>query len=592
MVNAPQPSPRTIAAAETLGEGRFQATPDVDQPEAGDSPLRRFWQEARPSPERTSDLSIGLNASLTAVLAALRWGAVMVGLAFAAAMTTDGNVSIVVTLAVAIFITSWRTIAPIRFGEPGLLPLLKAVGDVVALAVALGFSDGLASPFVGSLFVAMAIAGFGWGFAIAVACALISVFVPPVVSIILGQGLHYPGPLAITTLLGVTIAPKVALDRLLDIEDRRRTLAAQRDRLAETNQLLELLTDVARTLPSSLDLNDVLEGTRLQVMDTFGTERMAIVFWEDGLWAPQYQAGFDLPPQVDTYALTPPLDLAAESDQVVRIEDLSAYGRHGSGLYTRLVVGGTDIGLLAIEHPEPEIYEPTHAEILHGMSDVLGLTLANARSFRRLRSLAAAEERSRIARDLHDRLGQYLTYIAFELERINASREHPSSELKELHEDVQGAISEFRDSLIELRAAVTPDRPLTVVLTEVVERFEKRSQVKVNLQLPSTSERLPAIVENELLRIAQEALVNVEKHSSASEVHLAWTVAEGRGALVVHDNGRGFDPTKGIRGSAYGLVGMRERAASVGAVLEISSQPGEGTTITVQTSQPSGQVKP
>ncbi|MEL7158999.1 MAG: ATP-binding protein, partial [Actinomycetota bacterium] len=89
----------------------------------------------------------------------------------------------------------------------------------------------------------------------------------------------------------------------------------------------------------------------------------------------------------------------------------------------------------------------------------------------------------------------------------------------------------------------------------------------------------------------QEALVYIEKHSKAEQVQIAWTVSEGRGVLVVEDNGRGFDPAKGIRGSAYGLVGMRERAASVGAVLEISSEIGQGTTITVQTSQPSEQVK-
>ena len=553
--------------------------------------LRRFWDETRPTAERTTELSAGVNNSLTAILAALRWGAVMVGLAFATTWTTKGDVRVVITLAVAIFITSWRTIAPIRFGELGVPPLLKAMGDVLALAFALGFSDGLGSPFVGSLFVAIAVAGFGWGFSIAVLCALLSLFIPPLMSVVVGNGLEFPGPLAITTLLGVTIAPKVALDRLLDMEARRKALAAQRDRLAETNQLLELLTDLARTLPSSLDLNDVLQATRSQIVETFEAERLAIVFYEDGYWTPQFQDGFDLPPQVPTAELIAPLHLAAESNELVRIPDLTPHGREGSGLYTRLVVAGVDIGLVAIEHSETGWYDASHAEILHGMSDVLALTLANARSFRRLRSLAAAEERSRIARDLHDRLGQYLTYIALELERINGDRDEPSPELKELHEDVQGAISEFRDTLIELRAAVSAERPLTVVLAEVVERFEHRSKVKVNLELPSTAERLPAIVENELLRIAQEALVNVEKHSAATEVHLAWTINEGRGVLLVEDDGRGFDPTKGIRGSAYGLVGMRERAASVGAMLEISSQPGEGTTITVQTTQNSEQVK-
>jgi signal transduction histidine kinase len=579
VVKNPQPTPAPIPAASA-------GSPDA----AG--ALRKVWAATKPSAERARDLSTGIDASLTAVLAALRWGAVMIGLAFATTWASQGNVRVVVTLSVAIFITSWRTVAPIRFGEPGLLPLLKAMGDVTALSLAIGFSQGLTSPFVGSLFVAIAVAGFGWGVSVGVMCGLISVLLSPVASVMLGDGLQYPGPLAVTALVGVAIAPGMVLDRLVEIEQRRKALAAQRDKLAETNQLLELLTDLARTLPSSLDLNDVLSATKEQLIETFSAHRIAIVSYEDGNWAPQFQDGFDLPPQVRTWELPPPLNRAAEATELLRVEDLAVdHDRQGSGLYTRLVVAGADIGLVAIEHNEPGQYDSTHTEILHGMSDVLALTLANARSFRRLRSLAAAEERSRIARDLHDRLGQYLTYIALELERINSERDQSSPDLKELHEDVQGAISEFRDTLIELRAAVTADRPLTVVLGEVIERFEKRSQVDVTLQLPSTSERLPAIVENELLRIAQEALVNIEKHSSASKVHMAWTITEGSGVLVVQDDGRGFDPSKGIRGSAYGLVGMRERAASVGAMLEISSQPGQGTTITVQTSQPSEQVK-
>jgi signal transduction histidine kinase len=335
----------------------------------------------------------------------------------------------------------------------------------------------------------------------------------------------------------------------------------------------------------------VIAGTRQQLTDTFEAHRIAIVSYEDGYWSPLHQDGFDLPPQLRAHELPAPLHAAAVSSSLLLVGDLSdGHGRTGSGIYTRLVVSGLDIGLLAIEHREPGRYQHSDGEKLRGMSDVLALTLANARSFRRLRSLAAAEERSRIARDLHDRLGQYLTYIALELERINGERDEPSHDLKKLHEDVQGAIGEFRDTLIELRASVSAERPLTVVLSEVVDRFRRRSMIDVQLVVSRTTERLPAIIENELLRIAQEALVNVQKHSAASQVHLRWAVADGRGVLVVEDDGRGFDPAKGIRGSAYGLVGMRERAASVGAMLEISSAPGQGTTITVQTSQTSEQV--
>lgn len=564
------------------------------------SALRRWLYAARPSAAKAGQLSRGVSGSLTAVIASLRWGSVMIGLAFAGPRAANGDRAVVLTLSVAIFITSWRTIVPIRFGEPGLVPILKGVGDVAAMALAVGISDGLSGPFVGSLLIAVGVASLGWGVGLGIFSgtgSLLLIYIGSVLGRLVfpdtpAQFDQIPDPLVASALVAAALLPGFAMDRLFEIEVRRKALADQRDRLAEANELLEMLGELARTLPSSLDLNDVVLATRDQVRDTFGADRLAIISFEEGYWSPQYQDGFDLPPQLVTADLPPPLDAVVVASDLVLIEDLSwQYGRPGSGLYTRLVVSGVDIGLLAIETRTPGQYSRSDVELLRSMSDVLALTLANARSFRRLRSLAAAEERTRIARDLHDRLGQYLTYIAFELERINGEREEPSPELKKLHEEVQGAIAEFRDTLIELRASVTSERPLAVVLTEVVDRFRRRSQVDVELDVPPAGDRLPAIIENELLRIAQEALANISKHAAATQVRIAWIVADGRGVLVVEDNGRGFDPAKGIRGSAYGLVGMRERAASVGAMLEISTAPGQGTTITVQTSQTSEQVK-
>ncbi|MEL6984503.1 MAG: GAF domain-containing sensor histidine kinase, partial [Actinomycetota bacterium] len=290
---------------------------------------------------------------------------------------------------------------------------------------------------------------------------------------------------------------------------------------------------------------------------------------------------FECPPEVPIEELPDILGRAAVSPEALLIQDLAAETtREGSGLYLRLVVRNTDIGLVGLEHSEEGHYDQGDRELLAGMAEMLALTLANARSFNQLRSLAADEERTKIARDLHDRLGQYLTYIALELERINT--ESPSTAIKELHEDVQGAIGEFRDTLLELRVAVSAERPLSVVLGEVVERFARRSEVDVNLTVSDRADRLPSRVETEFLRIAQEALTNIQKHAKATKVDLSWTVADGEGLLVIEDDGRGFQTSQGIRGSAYGLVGMRERAASVGAVLHIASEPGQGTVVRVQ----------
>lgn len=535
-----------------------------------------------------------LAASLNAVLGALRWGAVMLGLVFAAQQAAAGELRVVGTVAITIFMTSWRTIVPLKLGDPSPYRVAMALADVAIFSVAVGLSAGFGNPMVGTLFVAVGIAGLGWGLAVGTTAALLALTVTTI-GRVLGPDIDvttvnlqlaadlFPGTLAMTALAGAAVLPGVALNRLLELEGRRKILLNQRDKLAQTNQLLAALNSLARTLPSSLDLADVVQNTRRELVETFDAKRMAVLTYEDGLWSPVLQDGFNLPPELSTDALPDLLRRSVNSVELLRVNDLSLRTRRtGSGLYSRLVINNVDTGLVAVEHDEPNQFTDRDAQLLAGMASVLALTLSNARSFNRLRSLSADQERSRIARDLHDRLGQYLTYIALELERINTNQ--ANSDLKELHEDVQSAITEFRDTLLELRTAVSADKPLSLVLGEVVERFRARSQLEVTLVVPKSTDRLPARVENELLRIAQEALTNIEKHARAANVHVAWTITDGEGVLVVQDDGRGFDPSQGIRGNAYGLVGMRERASSVGALLTISSKPGEGTVVTVQSS--------
>ncbi len=548
--------------------------------------LRAFRNGGFDDSTRALELGPAVAGSLSAVLASMRWGAVLIGVAWAAPrLAASGDLSVVATLTTAIFLASWRTVRPLKLGDSGSAQQAFAISDVALLATAVGIDIGLTSPFVGCLLVAVAIVGFGWGLRRGLMAAAVGLVVSTATSVLTATDLVAPSALGVMALAAAALFPGVAQFRLLHMEDRRQLLTDRMTGLSETNQLLGALNQVARTLPSSLDLEDILSATRAQLRDSFDADRLVVLSFEDNLWSTQLQDGFDLPPVLTSAQLPAPLIDAAAASDMLRINDLSRRGRTGSGLYIRLSVDGVDTGLVAVESHHPNRYSDADAELLAGMADVLALSLSNARSFLHLRSLAAAEERTRIARDLHDRLGQWLTYIGLELERINSTQAEPSLELKQLHGDTQGAIAELRDTLVELRAAVGPGRPLSVVLTEVVDRFKKRSDVEVTVVVPDDRDIfLAPIVENELLRIAQEALTNVEKHAEASHAHVGWSVENGRGVLVVEDNGRGFNPNKGIRGNAYGLVGMRERAASVGANLEITSVPDRGTVVTVLTS--------
>jgi signal transduction histidine kinase len=237
--------------------------------------------------------------------------------------------------------------------------------------------------------------------------------------------------------------------------------------------------------------------------------------------------------------------------------------------------------VLAVEHCDHGRYSARDARLFDIFSDIVALTVDNARSFSRLRTLGADAERTRIARDLHDRLGQYLTFIAIELERIIADDGERTEPLGRLRDDVQQALEELRETLRQLRSSVNENRSLAVAAKELIDRFNRRGPTLASLTVTAPHRRLPVPIENELLRILQEALSNVAKHAGAANVVVTWAVREDRGVLTISDDGGGFDPASSVRDSAFGLVGMRERADLVGARLRISSEPGQGTTVTV-----------
>jgi signal transduction histidine kinase len=330
---------------------------------------------------------------------------------------------------------------------------------------------------------------------------------------------------------------------------------------------------------------------REELQRTFDADVVALVAFDDlnGEWTPHITEGCAMRPSASTADLPPRLAQAVDAERPVLHASLAPgsglAARSGSGVYGAIRTRDRVVGVLGVEHRVPDTFGPRHTRLMDGLGDVLALTLDNARSFRRLRMLGADEERSRIARDLHDRLGQWLSYISFELERIiTTSGGDGSGELDRLYTDVQTAIGELRETLRQLRSEVTEERSFAVVARELIDRFNARTdgQASASLSVAHPEARLAPRIENELLRVLQEALSNVAKHADARAVTVDWDVADGAATLTVTDDGVGFDTDRGVRDSAYGLVGMRERADVAGARLSVRSAPGEGTTITVK----------
>ncbi|MGC9398064.1 MAG: GAF domain-containing protein [Anaerolineae bacterium] len=231
----------------------------------------------------------------------------------------------------------------------------------------------------------------------------------------------------------------------------------------------------------------------------------------------------------------------------------------------------------------PQTFSEEDVRLAMALSDQAALAIENARLRKQAEESAVTQERNRLARDLHDAVSQTLfsaSIIAEVLPRI-WGRDPAEGErrLEELRQLTRGALAEMRMLLVELRPAALLDTPLQDLLGHLVEAFTGKTRVPVTFETRGKC-MFTADAQIAFYRIAQEALNNVVKHADASHVWVDLRCEGEQVALTIRDDGRGFNPEE-IPTSHFGVDIMRERAASITAALEVSSAPGEGTTVRV-----------
>jgi len=195
---------------------------------------------------------------------------------------------------------------------------------------------------------------------------------------------------------------------------------------------------------------------------------------------------------------------------------------------------------------------------------------------------AALEERSRLAREIHDGLAQHLWFAKLKFERLAASVPDEDRSLAgEVGQALDSAIVEARQALVTMRTSLDADLPLSEMLTRTVDDFAQRSDLRVTFSAsPGLPTALPPRQQIELLRIVQEALTNVRKHADATVARVRADIQGRDMILAISDNGKGFDPTT-ASDQGLGLQGMVERARLLGGTLKVTSEPHGGTTIEV-----------
>lgn len=246
------------------------------------------------------------------------------------------------------------------------------------------------------------------------------------------------------------------------------------------------------------------------------------------------------------------------------------------GVYTGLVTTGYLLRLVA------------YAVLLLGIygeqrSDLRALRAANS-ALDRMRvsegERAMLEERTRLAREIHDGLAQQLWFAKLKFDRLAAllpAEVEPLS--SEVSQALDSALAEARQATITMRTSIDQELPLTDMVQRAVDDFAQRSGLRVEYtSTPEVPAAVPPRHQVELLRIVQESMTNVRRHADATVVRIRLEVVSGELLVSITDNGRGFDPNM-ARDDGLGLLGMEERARLIGGQLRITSAPSEGTLV-------------
>jgi len=494
-----------------------------------------------------------------------------------------------------------RTFFPLRYYEDDPWSLLQLLGELALTVIAVAATGYWNSPFVFTVISAVMAAGFarGFGFAmrLAVACAL-ALTIPYVVNATTDKGrsvrLQDSAQWSAELLLVALVAGYAR--RLFGEAEVRHSLALDRiSRLAEANALLSSLHRVAQSLPSSFDLDEILESTVNRVRELVDCQVVAILLG-DGTgtpWTVSVAEGVRLPAELPDGELPPAARMAISGSAPYGVPHLGAAQGDGlaplskCGVYAPLRARDQLVGVLALEHGTEGQLGTREARLIEGLLEPAALAIDNARWFARLRTVGAAEERTRIARELHDRIGQSLAYVAFELDRIlkRAEGQVVHDDLQRLRADVRSVVGEVRETLYDMRTDVTESRGLVDALDGFLGRVRGRAGIETSFRHDETA-RLPVPQEREMWRIAQEAISNVERHARASHLSVQWRCDGSTALLVVADDGQGFPIGRAGRIDSYGMLGMRERADAIGAVLEFESEQGRGTTVRCRLENP------
>jgi signal transduction histidine kinase len=371
--------------------------------------------------------------------------------------------------------------------------------------------------------------------------------------------------------------------------------------LTRRNEDASLLNDIGSTLTSSLELDEILNRTLALVMNYMKVEAGEIFLLEDdkqtlrmvlhrgqaaeAFWTQnRFRVGEGFP------------GLAAKSGEPVLSGNLAHDTRFLRDAVVKagfhqlacvpLKASGNLVGVLGVATRGQSPFDARDVQLLSAVGNWAGLAIENARLHSNARRLAVLEERERIGMDLHDGIIQSIYGVGLAMENVQhmlgEGEGQAKNRVKHVIEDLNQVIRDIRSYILDLRPRQMNNENLMNGLRRLASEYRAHTLASATVNgAKAKLDSLPQGHSMVLFHICQEALANAAKHAAAKRVSVnVWTTDE-RVIMEVRDNGKGFDLDKKSKSLGHGLANMQTRVRAVGGEVDISSAPGEGTTVLV-----------
>jgi len=242
-------------------------------------------------------------------------------------------------------------------------------------------------------------------------------------------------------------------------------------------------------------------------------------------------------------------------------------------------------GVLVLGSNSTQAFAQRHQALLETLASQAALLIQNASLMVQVEYQAVVDERTRLAREIHDGLAQTLAFLKIQAAQMQSYLAH--GEIERLTTTLQSNYRTLSDAYLDARQAIDnlrrlPSSNLAGWIQQVADDFEQGVSLKPDLSKFELAVNYPPMVQAQLIRIVQEALNNIRKHAAAHAVEILGRQDGDEVLIEVRDDGVGFSPERVDAGSRYGLRGMQERAEMIGADFQITSQPGLGTCVSLR----------